>query len=103
MAGYFLVGSKLGGLMIQPSILCLSKEELYQSSSTAPSFLAVKSSRLREVSTLSLGLAREATATSPGSEGVSYRMAKEPFLAMLKSPPALRWSARTLVEPSRGR
>jgi hypothetical protein len=62
--------------MIQPSILRLSKEESYQSSSTAPSFLAVKSSRLRVVRTLSFGLAREATATSPGSEGVSYWRAK---------------------------
>src|SRR5271169_6463500 len=101
MRGYFLEGSKSGGLMIQPSILRLSKEESYQSSSTAPSFLAVKSSRLREVRTLSLGLASEAPATSPGSEGGLYWMAKQPFLAMLKLPSELRCSARTLGEPSR--
>ena len=41
--------------MIQPSILRWSKEDLYHSSSTAPSFLAVKSSRLREVRTWSWG------------------------------------------------
>src|SRR5580698_2584754 len=103
MRGYFLPGSKSGGLMIQPSILRLSNEESYQISSTVLSFFAVKSSRLREVRTLTLGLAREATATSPGSEDGLYWTAKEPFLATLKLPPPLRCSARTLGEPSSGK
>src|SRR5580658_813598 len=103
MRGYFFEASKSGGLIIQPSILRLSKEESYQSSSTAPSFLAVKSSRLSDVTTLILGLASDATATSPGSDGVSYWTANDPFLAMLKLPPKLRCSAITLGEPSRGK
>src|SRR6516164_922191 len=100
MRGYFLLPSKSGGLMIQPSILRWSKEDSYQSCSTEPSFLAVNSSRLRLVRTLTLGSLRSPVATSPGSDGVSYWKAKRLVLEVEKLAPRLRWSAITLGEPS---
>ncbi len=81
--GYFRVGSKSGGLMIQPWTLKPSTD-VYQISSVAPSRLPASRSALMSVTWRGVwGCARSNTTMLPGSVAVVRVAAATPVLLML--------------------
>src|SRR2546426_2440982 len=87
--GYFLEGLKSGGLMIQPCIFLLSRDDSYQISSTCPGRFCASRSALRVVMALAEGLPRVPTAMSPGTSGRVYVVANAPLRATEKALPKL--------------